>query len=97
MSSSALAASVFFMLVQNSAEPGPAFVNTQMMPPAATYSTMKIDGFSSLDACNIAAEGVIKNQMASTKLVTRYTKADCYPYLELQDASNEQAEPEAEE
>lgn len=81
-----LKAAVFFMLIQTSTEPGDAFKNAVVVPPPATFGVVRVDGFSSLDACNIVAKDVIKNQMASTLHVKRFTKADCYPFLELDDA-----------
>jgi len=84
----ALAATVFFMLIQTSSEPGVAFNNTSAMPAAHTFQITRVDGFGSLDGCNIVAQEVVKNQMVSTKAVTRYTKADCYPFIELQEPAN---------
>lgn len=81
-----LKATVFFMLVQTSTEPGVEFDNALREPPAATFNITRVDGFASLDACTIVAKDVIKNQMASTQLVKRFTKADCYPFLEMDES-----------
>lgn len=89
-----LKAAVFFMLIQTSTEPGDSFQNLIMQPPASTFAVTRVDGFGSLDACNIVAKDVIKNQMASTSMVKRFTKADCYPFLELEDADESPGEPE---
>lgn len=92
-----LKAAVFFMLIQNSTEPGDAFKNMQMSAPAASFQTTRVDGFSSLDACNIVAKDVVKNQMASTSMVKRYTKADCYPFLESDETEDASSEEETEQ
>jgi hypothetical protein len=92
-----LKAAVFFMLIQTSTEPGTAFQNQTMAPPAATFGVTRVDGFASLDACNIVAKDVVKNQMASTGMVKRYTKADCYPFLELDESEDANVEEETEQ